>query len=289
MYGQTGSSRYVIRVAPGVYTENLVIPTHQYIVLDLEAALIVGNVTWNVDGAITGASSSQSKLVIRGTDLRSMYEGAGVPLNGIQGTLTIMGLNAALSSHTPTVHLNNVGVSGAVTFDSTSAAGAYLGQLFIDDCILEGAIVAGTGVVGMSVTLYAQNCDTSSSKSIGGVSGFVNPYVLRNVRFTGAVVTTNTVLGGRWFDVEFLTASHDLSAASGTINMDANTAHSFLAKVASDKRASITINPLDTADGLGYTVGASGNWSGAAPTTVQSALDRIAAAIAGAHTGVPIA
>jgi hypothetical protein len=263
------TARCQVIVGPGVYTENLTIPNRQVILLDLQGACVVGNVTWAIDGDplhdnLVGAN--QQKLTIRGHDMRSMYTGAGIPLTGINGNLNLVIDNAG--SFIAQVHLMQTGVSGNITVDSNTLGGSTA-QIHITDGFILGDLVVTPGK-SLVASLYATNSDTSSSKNLGGVSGAVTLAILRNARFNRAVVASGAG-GGRWFNTTFNSSlAHDLTGYSGTIDMDANTYASYDANIPT--KGSETVNRIDTAKGVKFTPA-----EGLVATNVQAAIEELAA------------
>lgn len=275
-YAAAATARYVVKVAPGTYTEDLTVPTRQIIQIDLDSAEIVGNVTQTINGLVhPAAGQKQSKLIIRGTDMRSMYTGSEIPLTGINGNLTVFGNDA--SSFTHQIHLFQVGVSGNITWDS-SGVGGYTGQTFINDGFIIGDLIV-TPAKGIAGSLYAANCDTSSSKNLGGVSGAVTLAILRHARFNRAVVASGTG-GGRWYNTTFNgSLSHNLTGYAGTVDMDANTWASYNANVST--KGSETVNRIDSAEGVKVTP-----FGTIAATNVQAALEEVLSEAPGRTDGV---
>lgn len=217
-YAANETSRYRVIISPGVYTEDLAIPTRQIIQIDMDGVLIVGNITQNMLASVQQSAAKQSKLIFAGNDLRSMYTGAtNLPLTGIQGNLTYT-VTGSSTSNTPQIHLINTGVSGNVVWDTGNSP--YNGQVFVEQGFIVGDVVVTVGK-GLQVSLYAMDCDTSSSKAIGGCSGDLNLTLLRNVRFTRPLVPASSV-GGRWINVSFGSGiAHNFTAMSGAITVDA--------------------------------------------------------------------
>lgn len=276
-YNDASQAYYLINVAPGVYTENLSIPTRQYIQLNMSGAKLVGNITYNVLGAtlLTGAIS-KTKLVLNASpDLRGGYTGSGYPLTGITGNIALTNTG----SQQAIVSLDCFGVGGNIT--ATTGSSGFSGLLFVRDSIIIGTISADAT---SQITLYASDCDTSATKSIGAVSGSVLLNVLRNVRFIGTVVcNSGSFTSARWVNVAFAAVANDFTGQTATVAMDANSYTSFVANVSSGNRSTITATYLDQAQGVGYTPTTSANWS-PVPTTVLGALDTLAASTHAALT-----
>ncbi len=265
-------SRVEIDVAPGTYTETLALGTQQYYLIRLNGAKLVGNITWTSDLSKIPVGPTEAKLVIQGTDLRSMYTGsAGVPLVGVDGNITVTTSSSFGGTWKPHVHLIDSGVSGSITFDTATTS--YQGFVFVNNgFILTDTVV--TAGKSLAASLYAWNADSSTSKCLGGTSGAVTLAVLDNVIFNRPVVSSSSGGGGRWFNVNFQAAAHNLTGYSGTIRMDANSYETYRANVPT--KGSETVALVDNATGVAYTPTTPANWT-LVPTVVQGALDSLAA------------
>lgn len=258
------TSRYVIHVGPGVYTENLTIPARRHIELQLEGALITGNVTIAPPDLNAGSLYAQ-KIVISGNDLRSAYEGIGQSVTGITGSIYVTPVGG--TNYRPQIHILNSGVTGNIEF--TNGTGSYQGFVFLSKVLLIGKVISNNA--GLLVTLNAYDCDTSSTKSLGGATGDVLLNVLRNIRWIGAIAVTADGSNYRWSNVDFGTSlGHNFTGSTLTANADANSATSFLSGVASGNRTTVTLELPDAAIGVKNTP--SGNL---AATNVQAALDEL--------------
>lgn len=267
------TARLILKVAPGIYTETIQIPIRQIVAFDLDSAIIFGDVNWNFDASVLNPGPvliSQPLLIFRGNDFQPSYTGAQIPLIGIRGNLNIEQSNADPTFGTLQVHIIKSGVTGNITFSIGTEIEAYSSQVFIEDGMIIGDLINTEGV---STTLFAANCDTSASHNLGGINGEVNLYVLRNVRFSSAVITSGNA-GGRWFNVSFPALSHDFSTYTGTVSADANSFASFQTNVPSKGTFPFTL--LDSSNGVAYTPTTSSNWGATVPTTVQQALDLLA-------------
>jgi hypothetical protein len=341
VYNDPTQAYYYVKCI-GTFTESPTFGTRPHIVLDMTDAVMVGNLTLDFDQSILGSGAlSNAKFVITGSDLRSAYSGAGIPLTGISGNVTVQSITAG-GSLTHQLHLINSGITGnyyaycnapanaspftalvlmenafvvgtintlvsygfAVSSANATAGATYTnnGQTFtVLDTIVAGTelqttgtgaptssgtltLASGTGDATITFSgvstlstvkaeLYASNVDTSGSHAIGGMNGSVAPYHLRNVLFTGPIVT-NFGASGSWTDVQFFAGANNFTGASATVAMDANSFNSWSVNVPS--KGSITATLIDTAIGVGYSPGTSGNWS-PDPTTAAAGLDQIAA------------
>lgn len=231
-----GQRFFEIKVAPGVYVENINVPLRPHITLNLDAAVIQGNVNFDYNQSIPfGATHGTPRLVIKGTALRP-YSG-NYATNGIIGNINLTSSNG--SSMIYSLELLNLAVNGSIIKNPGVGNGFTL-ALFIDSCIVTGAI---QDTVAGSTTLYANNCDTSSSNALGAVTGVVNLNVIRNVRFNGIVDVNSS--HGRWFNVEFRSSlAHDFTGSGGTISADANSIASYVKNVPT--KGTSVFNSLDT-------------------------------------------
>lgn len=291
-YQDDTKNRYTIYVGPGKYVESITLPNRKNLTFILDGALIVGNVTWLFNSMYQLAGGSQSKLIFKSDDLRSTFDGAGVAEVGIQGKIHVKPAGG-VSPWIPVVQLINCGVSGvtetaslkpAIDFDAFISG--YFGQVLVDNGYILGDVVTRTHVSGIAAALVYSNTDYQSSRSAGGTSGNVALFNLRNVRFTRAVVTNSTT-GGRWYNVQFNgSLSHNFTGFGGTIETDANSYASYLTNVSTKDGGTFTLR--DEATGVKYTAGTASNWASSAPTTIQSAIDRMSTLLKTLNGGTAI-
>lgn len=258
---------YVFHIRPGVYTENITIPNRQYVELYMPGVQISGNLTWAMDGANLQTGAVQKpKLVLKGNDSRSMYTTSNYPTTGLTGNITIS--NTAVTQLV--VELQSTGVGGNITLLNTPATNATL--LFVTDSIIIGTTSAQTG---SQITLYARDCQTSGSRTIGPISGPVLLDTLYNINFVGLITIPSNTNNGNWFNVQFPAAANDFTGSTQNILGDSNSLASFLANVAVGKRGTFTPTYADIASTVGYTPTTSGNWP-SVPATVLAGLDNLA-------------
>lgn len=262
---------YRVNVGPGVYTENVLFGTRPHIILDLSSALIIGNVTQQYNqGGTFGGTFQSTHLSIIGSNLRS-YTAPTSPRLGVEGEVILESIGGG-SSLFMLLSLIQTGITSNIRKRLGSGGGQFTGQVFIDSTNVGGQVINESG--SGSTTLYAANSDTSSSQSLGGASGVVNLYVIRNVRFVGPVVVNSA--HGRWFNVEFEAGhAHNFTGSSGTISADANSYGSYFENVPT--KGSETFNLLDRARGIKSDVTPS-NYS-AASVDVRAHLEGIDTAL----------
>lgn len=238
---------YHVHVTTGIYTESPTFGMRPFIKLEIDAALIVGDVTCNYDAAqITVAGIQQPKFSVIGNDLRASYTGVGIPLSGIDGNLNHTAISVAAGTIITILELINSGVSGNIVQGNFGAGSGYLLNLFITQSIVTGSITCLPGL-GNAMTLYAALCDTSSAKALGAVSGQVFLNVIRNVRFDGAVVVIGPQ-GGRWYDVDFKAgAGNNFTGATGTVNADMKSLKSWFQNV--PLKGALAVSAFDVMSG----------------------------------------
>lgn len=217
------TARVLVDVQPGVYVEDLAVPTRQLIILRLRGVKIIGNVDWSLDGTVMDGAVQQAKLLVVGDDLRNAYNLASQPVSdAIVGNVTVAVIGGVGSLNFAQLHVINAGVTGNVKGDLPAGGLAFSFQLFCENAIIGTSGAGATGfecAVGIAGTLYAANSDTSSSFSFGKVSGQINLNAVRNVRFRGPVVVNSP--HGRWFNVEFASGlAHNFTGSSGGASVD---------------------------------------------------------------------
>jgi len=260
---------YVVNVSPGVYTESPTFGTRPFIQLNMDAAQIVGDLTVQFDqGAIFGAGLQSPQFIINGKAVRPIAGGSAVV--GVTGDLVYESIGSG-SSLVARLEIFRCGIQGDVIQQLGTGGGTFTLTSFISSSIVTGTIQNNSGAG--SHTLYADNCDDSSSNSIGGVNGVVNLNVLSSVRFTG-IVDVNSSQSGRWNDVSFAAVANDFTGSSGSIRMDANSYQSYFANVPT--KGAETASLSDNARGVAYSPATPADWV-APPDQVAEALDELAA------------
>jgi len=268
-YNNITTAMSTVYFFPGSYTigstgsGSLIIPTRQVIILQLMSAQIIGNIQFAMQGNVmanlggTGSSSSilESKLIIRGSDIRSVFPivgggGGGVIQNpqtsAIIGNITLSQVGGTSNLNTQTLELLNAGVSGNIVVQSGVGTVAHNTKVLSNNGILLGALTVQPGA-GTCI-LYIKNSDTTNRQGWGGVNGDVYLFSLSHVRFLGAVVlqgnvstlsaaTSGTAFGAgsgaTWHAVQFaLGPAHNFSRMTGAVySVDDNSFASYMSNV----------------------------------------------------------
>jgi len=258
---------YRVIVGSGVYTESVTFGSRPLIDLDLSNALIIGDVKQQYDqGGTFGGTFNATKLNIHGNDLRGLHSATTNPRCGIQGNVILETIGTG-SSLFMLCSLINIGVSGDLK-SQNGGGGVTTAQFFLSNCNVLGKVIAGAGAG--QITLYASQSDTSSSSALGGVTGNVNLHVLRNIRFTGAVVTSTVVANEIWSNVRFASgAGNNFTGATASIRADANSFASYFNNV--ETKGSETFTLIDEARGVKASASVS-NYSAAADNVREHLL-----------------
>lgn len=264
---------YVVKVSPGVYAESPTFGTRPYIQLDLDSAQIVGNLTIQFDqGGISGAGLQSPHFVINGKTVRGLA--GGVAVIGVTGDVIYESIGGG-SSLVAQLEVFRCAIQGDIIQQLGGGGGTFTLTNFVSSAIVSGTIQNNSGAG--SHTLYVDNCDDSSSNSIGAVNGVVNLNVLSNARFTG-IVDISGSQSGAWRDVRFASVANDFTGCTGTISMDANSYQSYFANVPT-KGAEVA-SLVDNSRGVAYSPANPGDWS-VVPVDAGSALDELAARTSG--------
>jgi len=260
--------RIVIDVAPGVYEEtfNLTI-NNSSIRINLNEALLKGNFT--LTDATTIVNTSGLKIV--GMGVRSSYDNPNFKNNCIEGNFAYH--TFALNNMQTRLDFVNSGVIGDVI---VTGGGDSRLWTFWTNSRWSGLMSATTGVNDCGIIVNAYNSNSSSSNSIGAATGKVAAYNLYNCVISGAWNVSITQ-PGTWRNVIWKSNS-DFTGYTGVIDIDSNSAASFLSKASNI--SGITLTFADNASTVAYTPTNSANWT-TQPKTIKEALDMIAA-----HLGV---
>ncbi len=271
-YEDENINRRVVKIGPGKYVENLTIPQRNIIVLDLEAAVIEGNITYNVNSSL-GGSSHPATLILQGDTLRGAHTSTSVPIVGVDGNVIITSTGTSIVQ----IMTFMIGIKGEVQIGGTGGSK----QLYTNNTNIIGGIVA-TGTC--RIDLYSEKSDTSSSSSIGGVEqsggtqADVRFKIIKNIRFTGAVKITGSGSNFLCRDTEFVSGhAHDLTGNTFEMNMDANSYRSYFDNVPS--KGSETYIFADAAIGIHVDTANFISPMSSADDTTQKALETISPAL----------
>ena len=179
-YGAEAGRAYAVRVAPGVYDEDLEVPYRPAILLDLCGATVRGTVTRRIPAWPRSWTGLVSRLTVRGDSLRAAYPDKAHVVAGIDGDVVYDGGGQTMEMSPTTfheLHVIHAGVSGAVRFENGSEV--TWGHLFLERADVR-AVVCTNGWDG--VTVYAHNWG-------GGHTGG-GPPVRDWVRWSGACSPT---------------------------------------------------------------------------------------------------
>lgn len=251
--------RYII-VSGGEFIGDIHIPQRQITTIYLRNAVIKGDVYYSMDTSL-GGSSHPPTLTIRGDSLRGVHSSSNVPRIGIDG-------NIYVNTTTSTViqlMLLDTGVSGDIYFYGTSTSK----QLFTDNVNMIGGIHSPTG----RAELYLSNADSSSSSSVGEITGIVRFNSLKDIRFVGdSSITCSS--SGRLRHVEWRSSkTHNFSGSTCSLDADASSYTSYFDNV--DTKGGETFTFFDRAVGVGYNPSNTSYWS-IVPDDVREALDYLA-------------
>lgn len=237
---------YSIQVGPGSYTENVAFKAGVSICgTGLGDVVVFGNLSMDPTTLVNGSEALMTHVVVNG--------------------------------------------NGTLDFQGTT------GNILFDDCILSGFFTATSG---FSVSLFATTVDGSfdatdmSGSVTSQFSVFIGNFSYHAVTINGSNWETfgDTFVGGTFtvdgnhghttnFSlsnsyVEGLVLDGAGAACAGRVNA--------FPQIVTQLNAAPPPNLTSFCTWLAYSAGAPGNWAGAAPTTVQEALDRIAAKTPGA-------
>ncbi len=278
----------IVKVAPGVYTENLTVPVRPMVLVELDGALIEGNVTQTFISGYQTGNLVNTQLIIKAAGLRACYTtssgyDSAHPCSGVNGNITIAAYSNNLAWNQ--LHLWAVGVTGDITFTRASGAtGVPICQLYMNQAVLGGQIKTANSAQAY-VWAYnpASNPGVGDACGIGGCNGKVSYCMLVNAVFSNDVDTDAAQNNCRWYGVNFVSGkTYDFGSHTGTVYMDANTYKEFVDQVtdAGDLTVGNKLYLLDDATGVAYDPGTAADWP-TEPDDVAEALDEIAAGNAG--------
>lgn len=207
---------FTIKVAPGVYAGNLSVPNRPFVGIELDNAVIDGNVERNINFDMNSPiipELEESKLTI--------YSSGDVmnnrtPIVGVDGKVTVRCTGASVFAQGHIFVAQNITVTGDIEYKTNAIP--YNAILGIDQGTVDGTILVNDpGVTGF---LYA----TDSAHSLNNIMGNVNLTNLSNVLIIGNVNITSTI-GGKLNNVSFSGVSNQMT--DGTYILDGSTMNSI--------------------------------------------------------------
>lgn len=252
----TPTKRYCINVGPGTFTEFIILKANVFIVgasretTRIDGTISVNHLSWAVAGdnrsgfatcSLVGAASTINMVTQSATDGKFYLDGCNVT-NDL--------LFVAFSNN------NQARITNTIFFTGTIGQTGFNVQM-MSSTLLSGTTVNVSPGTGLNAVLLISNSSGNNNFSI--------------VQPIGAGLITADFIG--------------YSGTSGTLSIDglgvtANlVSTSFTANNTPTVLNGAALNYGNSAKGVGYTPAVTGNWTGADPTTVQAALDRIAAAL----------
>ncbi len=233
-YRAEAGRAYVVRVAPGVYAEDLEVPYRPALLLDLDGATVRGTVRRRVPEWPYSASNLISRLTIRGDSLRAAYPDGQHAVTGIEGDIVFDGGGAyprIAPSYFYALHLIHAGVSGAVRFENGSPH--TWGHLFLERADVHG-VHCTNGWGGVTVFSYGWGGGHAGGGNartgLGPLVGAVLPYNLQNVLISDGM-RLETAWGGMcaWHNVAFEAGDYNVTNVVMGVRLDAASYNSWLA------------------------------------------------------------
>lgn len=218
------ASRYVVHVAPGVYAGDVTVPYQRDIVLDLDSALVDGDLVWTVYHAnatnwlAAGSILLTPRLTITGRSWKPHQ--AHCANTGIAGALTVdfSGPVPWGYGHPDFAELNLFRVRADGISLTNTMSGAWLKVSLSDAGV--GEIAANSADASAGILLYAHGWDGGGLGSdnyakrsgIGRLTGQVYPLTLNDVLLEGMSINAGKPAGhtfASWSNVHFRPDSAD--------------------------------------------------------------------------------
>ncbi len=240
-----------VLVAPGRYTGDVHVAFRPYVSLDLSAAVIEGNLVYEIPpwGGI-GTMIYTPTLIIRGDSLRSAYQTASEthPVTGVDGDI----IGRVDGEHPPQpwsrfhcLHIIHAGVSGAIRYEGGNGLVPW-GHLFLERAQVRD-VVSTNGWGG--VTVYAHNWSGGhvgggpTGSGLGPLVGKVLPYNLQNLLISGgmrleALIVPFTSI---WHNVTFETGDYDVTNVQHNVTLDTSSYRSWKAATSPEDRGAWTL------------------------------------------------
>ena len=236
---------HIIKIAIGVYVENLEIPLRPWLLFEMTGATIDGNITWTIpDGIISTTYVIDPQIIFQSTGLREYWPAPGHVHHGITGSIEMTSFHTS-GLFFPQINIIESGVGGDISMEGPMSGGQI--RLFYS---YVGGKLIGPPIPGPSyvATVWARgalnNPDFGDTLGIGGASGRLNFGMLDNVLITGEIDNTQ-ILPGRWYNTRFLpVTTYNFSNYSGLIKMDNATIGNYYENVPSGGRGNVVIGNL---------------------------------------------
>lgn len=260
-FSNTVTAFNLVYVHPGFYSSGtLNVPTRQVTLLHIEGAQIQANINYTILGSVMtfAASIQETKLIIRGADLRSASPAATVAQQEssvVIGNIILSQSGGQSSINTIVVELLNVGITGNIRSYTPNLVGSTLVPFFSRVLSTNAIVLGSLNIDPLSgpCTLYIKGSDGSNTQSWGGVNGQVNLFVLSHVKFLKPVILSGSgIMGNTWFAVSFASGqSHNFTGMTGAgYYTDDNSFSSYLANVPYKGNEQFTmLDTLNTAVG----------------------------------------
>jgi hypothetical protein len=243
---------YTVKVMPGVYPENVVIPWRPYLTIELSSALIAGNLVrtnaFNMIPDGGGGDPRCTTVVIKGDSLRSGYADGNHSYVGVSGKVTFQLVEGSDMPPFNELHVIQAGIRGGVTYQGQSSLQStstiHMAHIFLRDAMV-GTIVATND---WSAYLFAYGWGGGhqgggpAGSGIGPLIGSVCPYNLQSTLISGGVnltpISGSTLIRARWHNVLFETGfAYNTTNTNYSIDLDTASYNSWLAASTLAERA----------------------------------------------------
>lgn len=194
---------WTVYLNPGVYNEPVVlVPTRAVITIHMNAAQLVGNLIYTMNGNVMQDVLTGSKLILRGADLRSVLLGnSDVESSAIVGSVFLGQTGGSDFGQNMIFEWINVGIEGNIRIRGPVAR---VTQVVGVNTVLLGNLIVDSNA-GLT-TLSIKSADYSTAQAFGGIQGWVCLQELSHVYFTNRInlrgLSCLSIIS-RWFGVSF--------------------------------------------------------------------------------------
>jgi hypothetical protein len=194
--------------------------------------------------------------------------------------------NVDAVTFTGLANFNNASGSSTVTLADGVHFGASVLSFFLVTLLCAPTTAVMTVAAGQELWLFLNSLELSVT---GGTAPFL---FVANTGFADIILQQNATIGdgthtaanaGSGPDNLFVLAYGAFVEANALAGAGTTVSYDSAGNVLTPQGAGVTIQQLSSAPKVAYTPAVPGNWAGSAPTTVQQALDRIAANTTNAH------